>query len=127
MRRRIAQGVEVEKTASYSRAVVDGDMIFVSGTTGFDHATRTIPDDVVEQAENCFRIIDWALGEAGASLSDVVRVRLFFTDAADFERVVPLIRERFKDVLPANTTVVSPLIDPRAKIEIEVTAKKSRG
>ena len=126
MRQLISNGAAVEKTASYSRAVVDGDMVYVSGTTGFDYAADTISEDVVEQTEQVFSNIDWALRQAEARWADVVRVRIYFADAGDFERVVPLIRDRFADALPANTTLVTPLIDPRAKIEIEVTAKKSQ-
>jgi enamine deaminase RidA (YjgF/YER057c/UK114 family) len=124
MRRQIKQGTPGEKVASFSRAIVDGDMIYVSGTVGFDEGTRTLPEDVVEQTKNSFRIIEWALAEAGASLADTVRVRIFYGNAADYPKVSPIIAEKFRGIDPANTTVVTPLIDPGAKIEIEVTARK---
>ena len=121
-RRFISSGSAFEKVAGYSRAVVDGKWVFVSGTTGFDYATSTIADDVVEQTEQAFRNIAAALKEAGATLNDVVRVRAFLTNAADFERVAPVFGRSFGDNRPANTTVLAGMIDPKMKIEIEVTA-----
>ena len=126
-RKRISSGSVFEERAGYSRAVADGDWVFVSGTTGFDYAQGTISADVVEQTEQTFRNITAALTEAGAALDDVVRVRVFLTDAADFDRVVRVVGRHFRDVLPANTTVICGLADPRMKVEIEVTALKRRG
>lgn len=123
-RKLISSGSTFEKIAGYSRAVVDGKWVFVSGTTGFDYAAGTISDDVVEQAHQTFRNIRAALEQAKASLADVVRVRVYLTSAADFERVAPILGEYLGDARPANTTVVCPLIDPRMKIEIEVTARR---
>lgn len=123
-RRLISSGSSFEELAGYSRAVVDGEWVFVSGTTGFDYAAGTISEDVTEQAEQAFRNIVWALDEAGASLADVVRVRVFLADGADFDRVAPVLGRRFAGIRPANTTVIAPLIDPRMKVEIEVTARK---
>jgi enamine deaminase RidA (YjgF/YER057c/UK114 family) len=123
-RRLISSGSSFEALAGYSRAVVDGDWVMVSGTTGFDYAAGTISDDVVEQTEQTFRNIAWALGEAGLSLDDVVRARIFLVDAADFPRVAPVLGRHFAKARPANTTVISGLIDPRMKIEIEVTARR---
>lgn len=123
-KRLISQGSSFEEIAGYSRAVVDGDWVFVSGTTGFDYAAGTISDDVVEQTEQTFANIAWALGEAGAGMADLVRVRIFLADQADFEQVVPVIGKHCRAARPANTTVIAPLVDPRMKIEIEVTAKR---
>jgi enamine deaminase RidA (YjgF/YER057c/UK114 family) len=124
----ISSGSAFEKLAGYSRAVLvseaAGDTIYVSGTTGFDYAAMTIADGVVEQTEQCFRNISHALGQAGASLSDVVRVIIYLVDRADFERVAPIVGRHLADVRPANTTVVSGLVDARMKIEIEVTARR---
>jgi enamine deaminase RidA (YjgF/YER057c/UK114 family) len=120
----ISSGSEFEKVAGYSRAVVDGKWVFVSGTTGFDYAAGTISDDVVEQTHQTFRNIQAALERAGAGFANVVRIRVYLSDARDFPRVAPVLGEYLGDVRPANTTVVCQLIDPRMKIEIEVTAKR---
>lgn len=125
-RQLISSGSTFEAVAGYSRAVVDGDWVFVSGTTGFDYASMTIADDVVVQARQCFRNIAAALAEAGCTLDDAVRVRAFLADRSDFERVAPVFGEHLGGSRPANTTVVAALIDPRMKIEIEITARKRR-
>lgn len=125
-RRRISSGSPFEELAGYSRAVVDGDMVYVSGTTGFDYATMQIAEDPVEQTEQCFRNIAAALGQADAGLADVLRIRIFIADAADFERIAPVVGRHCRAARPANTTVVAALLDPRMKIEIEVTAKIPR-
>jgi enamine deaminase RidA (YjgF/YER057c/UK114 family) len=122
-RRLISSGSSFEAVAGYSRAVVDGEYVHVSGTTGFDYAAMTIDDDVVAQAHQCFRNVARALAEAGCSLDDVVRVRYYLTDAASFERLAPLFGEYFARARPAATAVVCGLVDARMKIEIEVTAK----
>lgn len=124
-RRLISSGSDFEKIMGYSRAVVDGEWIFVSGTTGFDYAKMTISDDVVEQTHQTFRNISAALEKAGASLKDVVRARYILVDAADFPKVGPVFGEYFGEIRPTNTTIVCGLVDPRMKIEIEVTAKKA--
>ena len=124
MRRLITTGSKWEKAASYSRAVVDGDWVFVSGSTGLDYATGEISDDVTEQTRQTFRNIIWALEEAGASLADVVRVRVYLADRDDFAAVAVVQGEAFADIRPANTTVVAPLVDARMKVEIEVTAHR---
>ena len=108
----------------YSRAVVDGDWIFVSGTTGFDYTAMTISESVVEQAEQCFRNIAKALEEAGARLSDIVRVRYILPRVADFEPCWPVLRKYLGDIRPAATMIEAGLSDPRMKIEVEVTARK---
>jgi reactive intermediate/imine deaminase len=119
-------GSPLEEFASYSRAVADGEWVFVSGTTGFDYANMTISDDVVEQTEQTFSTIKDALSEFGASFEDVIRVRVFIVDINDWEAINRIVGKYFKDIRPANTTVASPLVDPRMKVEIEVTALKRK-
>lgn len=123
-RRLISSGSSYERTAGYSRAVVDGDWVFVSGTTGMDYKAMTIESDVVAQARQTLKNIGAALAEAGVGFADVVRVRYYFTDASDWPKVAPVLGEVFGDVRPAATALVCELIDPRMKIEIEVTAKR---
>jgi len=120
----ISSGSTFEAEIGYSRAVVDGDWVFVSGTTGFDYATMTIADDVVAQAEQCLRNIEHALGLAGASLADVVRVTYIVPNAADFRSTWPVLRQYFGEIRPAATMIAAGLADPRMRIEIEVTARK---
>jgi len=125
MRRLISSGSSFEREIGFSRAVVDGDWVFVSGTTGFDYTTMTISDNVIEQAEQCMRNIEKALAEAGSRFADVVRVRYILPRAEDFESCWPVLRRYFADVRPAATMIAAGLIDPRIKIEIEVTARKA--
>ncbi len=124
-RRHVFSGSTFERDMGYARALVDGDWIFVSGTTGFDYSTMTISDDVVVQAEQCFKNIEAALTEAGASLRDVVRVRYILPEREDFEPCWPTLRRYLGDVQPAATMIVAGLSDPRMRIEIEVTARKT--
>lgn len=121
-RRLISSGSAFEEVAGYSRAVVDGRWVFVAGTSGF--VNGQIADDVIDQTEAAFATISTALKEAGSSLADVVRVRIFLTQASDFEKIAPVLGKHFKGIRPANTTVVCTLVDPRMKVEIEVTARK---
>jgi enamine deaminase RidA (YjgF/YER057c/UK114 family) len=121
-RRLISSGSPFEEVAGYSRAVVDGKWVFVAGTSGF--ANGEISDDVEAQAEQAFATIAAALKQADSSLADVVRVRVFVTEAAFFERLAPIFGKHFKGIRPANTTVVCGLVDARMKVEIEVTARK---
>jgi enamine deaminase RidA (YjgF/YER057c/UK114 family) len=123
-RRLISSGSSLEAKAGYSRAVVDGEWIFVSGTTGFDYATMTIADDVTLQLQQTFRNIEWALAQAGAKLADVVRATYYVADAADWPAVMGLLGGYFGAIRPASTALICALIDPRIKIEIEVTARK---
>ena len=111
----------------YSRAVVVGDWIFVSGTTGFNYATMEISEDVAEQTAQCFKNIAAALAQAGASLDEVVRVNYILPHAADFEACWPVLRQYLGHARPAATMVSAGLVDPRMKIEIEVTALKGSG
>lgn len=126
MRRLIGSGSTFEHDIGYSRAVVDGDWIFVSGTTGFDYGSMTISEDVVEQTDQCLRNIGQALEEAGASFADVVRVRYILPEAGDFPLCWPSLRCAFGEVRPAATMIAAGLADPRMKIEIEVTARRAR-
>ncbi|AQZ68638.1 acetyltransferase [[Actinomadura] parvosata subsp. kistnae] len=123
-RRAILSGSTFEEQIGYARAVVDGDRVHVSGTTGFDYSTMTISDDVVEQARQCLRNIGQALEEAGCGFGDVVRVRYLLPDRADFEPCWPVLRECFGEVRPAATMLMCGLSDPRMKIEIEVDARR---
>jgi enamine deaminase RidA (YjgF/YER057c/UK114 family) len=123
-RRLISSGSPFEEEIGYSRAVVDGDWIFVSGTTGFDYSTMTISDDVAEQAEQCLRNIEAALSEAGSSLRDVVRVTYVLPNAADFPECWPVLRKYFDEIRPASMMISAGLADPRMRIEIEVTARR---
>ena len=122
-RRLIDSGSSFEQQIGYSRAVVDGDWVFVSGTTGFDYATMAISDDIVEQAEQCLMNIDAALRQAGAMLDDVVRVTYIVPETAAFPDCWPVLRKYFGEIRPAATMISAGLADPRMKIEIEVTAR----
>ncbi|MEU3098429.1 RidA family protein [Streptomyces sp. NPDC006967] len=124
-RRAILSGSTFEEEIGYARAVVHGDSVHVSGTTGFDYTAMTISEDVVEQAGQCLRNIEAALKEAGCTFADVVRVRCLLPDRADFEPCRPVLRGCFGEVRPAATMLVCGLADPRMKIEIEVYAQRS--
>ena len=123
-RQLISSGSPFEADMAYSRAVVDGDWCFVSGTTGFNYDTMTISPDVAEQAAQTFRNIDKALTQAGFALADVVRVKYILPDAADFPACWPVLRHHLGHIRPAATMIAAGLADPRMKIEIEVTAKR---
>jgi enamine deaminase RidA (YjgF/YER057c/UK114 family) len=126
-RTQISSGSTFEAEIGYSRAIVDGDWIWVSGTTGFDYETMTISEDVTDQADQTFRNIKAAMEKAGFSLDDVVRVTYILPNAADFEPCWPVFRRYLDEIRPAATAIVAGLVDPRMKIEIEVTGKKRRG
>lgn len=121
-RRLIASGSTFEQQIGYSRAVVVGDRVLVSGTTGFDYATMTISDDIVAQTRQCIRNIESALRQAGAALHEVVRVRYILPNAADFPATWPTLRDAFGEIRPAATMFEARLADPRMKIEIELEA-----
>lgn len=126
-RKLISSGSTFEKQIGYSRAVVAGDWVFVSGTTGFDYSTLSIADDLLAQTEQCLRNIEAALQQAGSSLEDVVRVTYVLPNGGEFEQCWPVLRKYFGDVRPAAMMISAGLADPRMKIEIEVTAlKRSR-
>ncbi len=124
MRRLISSGSDFEHAIGYSRAVVDGDWVFVSGTTGFDYASMTISDDILAQTEQCFRNIGAALAQAGSEFSDIVRVRYIVPEgAAALEQCWRILKKYLGDIRPAATMIAAGLSDPRMKIEIEVTAR----
>lgn len=124
-RKHVSSGSEFEIKIGYSRAVVDGDYVFVSGTTGYDYTTMTISDDPVEQCVQCMKNIEQALNEAGSSFSNVVRVHYIFPDRRDFEPCWPTLRKYLGTASPAATMFVAELIDEKIKLEIEVTASVS--
>jgi enamine deaminase RidA (YjgF/YER057c/UK114 family) len=124
-RKLISSGSEFEEKVGYSRAVVDGDMVYVAGTTGYDYTAMSISDDLIEQAEQCFINIEKALLEAGSSLDDVVRVHYILPDRLDFEPCWPVLKKYLGKARPAATMFVAGLVDERMKIEIEVTARVS--
>lgn len=121
-RRLVSSGSAFEERIGYSRAVVVGDTVYVSGTTGYDYATGEISDDVAEQAAQTLRNIAAALEQAGSSLDDVVRVHYLLPDGNDFEACWPVLREAFGRARPAATMMQVPLMEPEMRIEIEVTA-----
>jgi enamine deaminase RidA (YjgF/YER057c/UK114 family) len=124
-RRLISTGSPFEKTAGYSRAVIDGDFAFVAGTTGYDYATMAMPEDVTSQTRNCFKTIEATLKDGGFTLADIVRATYYVTDAADADAVFAVCGERLGDIRPAATLlVVAALLKPEMRIEIEVTAKR---
>jgi enamine deaminase RidA (YjgF/YER057c/UK114 family) len=123
-RQLVSSGSTFEAQIGYSRAVVDGEWVFVSGTTGFDYTTMTIADGVVAQAEQCMKNIESALHQAGSSLRDVVRVTYVLPKAEEFEPCWPVLRKYFGEVRPAAMMISAGLADPRMRIEIEVTARK---
>ena len=123
----ISSGSTFEEEIAYSRAVVQGDWIFVSGTTGFDYSNMTISDRVEVQTEQCLKNIEQALVKAGASMKDVVRVQYILTNGEDFPKCWPILRRYLGTVRPAATMISAKLLDPRMQIEIEVTAVKGSG
>jgi enamine deaminase RidA (YjgF/YER057c/UK114 family) len=123
----ISSGSPFEQEIGYSRAVIQGDWIFVSGTTGFDYSTMTIADGVRAQTEQCLKNIESALLQAGSSLKDVVRVTYVLPDANEFSECWPVLRKYFGEVRPAAMMISANLLDPRMRIEIEVTALRQRG
>jgi enamine deaminase RidA (YjgF/YER057c/UK114 family) len=126
-RRLIGSGSSFERDIGYSRAVVDGEWVFVSGTTGFDYSTMTIAEDLEQQTEQCLRNVASALEQAGATMADVVRVTYLLPEAADFPRCWPVLRRWFGTIRPAATMMAVGLADPRMRIEIEVTARIGSG
>jgi len=126
-RKLISSGSTFEAQIGYSRAVVAGEWVFVSGTTGFDYSKMSISDDLLAQTEQCLKNIEAALKQADSSLKDVVRVTYILPNAAEFEKCWPILRKYFDDVRPAATMISAGLADPRIKIEIEVTALRAAG
>jgi enamine deaminase RidA (YjgF/YER057c/UK114 family) len=121
----ISTGSPFEKTAGYSRAVIDGDFAFVAGTTGYDYATMTMPADVTSQARNCFKTIETTLKDGGFAMTDIVRATYYVTDAGNADAVLAVCGEVLGDIRPAATILtVAGLLKPEMKVEIEVTAKR---
>ncbi len=124
-RRLISTGSPFEKTAGYSRAVIDGDFAFVAGTTGYDYSTMTMPADVTSQTRNCFKTIEAALKDGGFAMADIIRATYYVTDAREADAVLAVCGEVFGDIRPAATILaVAGLYKPEMKVEIEVTAKR---
>jgi enamine deaminase RidA (YjgF/YER057c/UK114 family) len=123
-RQRISSGSKFEALAAYSRAVADGDWVFVSGTVGADPATGIPPDSAAEQARLALATIEAALKEAGASLSDILHYRLYITDQSHLAEVIAVVAEVFRDIRPANTTLICGIPAPGAKVEIEAVARR---
>ena len=123
-RRLISSGSQFERDIGYSRAVVDGEWVFVSGTTGFDYATMTISDDLLAQTEQCMKNIQAALRQAGAELADVVRVTYVVPNGARFPECWSILKKYLGEIRPAAMMICAGLADPRMQIEIEVTARK---
>ena len=119
----ISSGSPFEAKIGYSRAVVDGNIVYVSGTTGYDYKTMVMPDDVRDQARNAFATITHALEEAGSTIKDVVRVRYYITDMAHYDGLVEVAGKIFGEIRPAATMLVCGLTRPEMKVEIEVTAR----
>ena len=120
----ISSGSKFEELAGYSRAVVDGEWIFVSGTAGYDFATNTISDDAEEQTRQCLATISATLEKANASLKDVVRVRVYVAAREDVMTVSKVLGAAFSDPRPTNTTIICGFAMPEMKVELEVTALK---
>ena len=125
-RQHISSGSTFEAEIGYSRAVVDGEWVFVSGTTGFDYSTMSIAPGLLDQTEQCLKNIEAALRQAGSTLADVVRVTYILPNAAEFSQCWPVLRKHFGEIRPAATMISAGLADPRMRIEIEVTARKQR-
>ena len=123
-RRLVSTGSPFEREAGYSRAVVSGEWCFVSGTTGYDYRTMTMPDDAGAQARCALRTIRAALAEAGFAMEDVVRARYVVTDRAHVAPVFGALGEAFGTIRPAATMIVADLIEPAMRVEIDVTAHR---
>ena len=126
-RERISSGSTFEQEYAYSRVVAQCEWIFVSGTTGFDYASMTVPEGVVAQAEQCFANIEAALANVHATFDDIVRVTYYLADKSDFAACAPVIRKHLETARPATTMIEAGLLDPRLKIEIETTALRRPG
>lgn len=124
---RISSGSPFEAKIGYSRAVVDRDMVYVSGTTGYDYARMVMPEDPAQQTRNALATIDDALRQAGSGLKDTVRIRYYLTDIADYDAVVEVLGSAFAEIRPAATMLICGLAAPEMKIEIEVTARIGAG
>ena len=126
-RERFFTGSRYEERGGYARGVRDDDMVFMSGCVGFDYVNDTISNDIVQQTHQAFRNINWGLKELHASFDDVVRIVIYIADRSYYEQTVDVIGEYCRDVRPANTFIIAQLVDPRMKIEIEVTTRDQQG
>lgn len=122
-RKLISSGSEFERKIGYSRAVVDGAYVFVSGTTGYDYSNMTISDDVSVQTDQCLKNIESVLKEAGSDIANIVRITYILPDRDDFELCWPVLNKWFGDIRPAATMFESRLLKDEMKIEIQVTAR----
>lgn len=120
--KQISTGSPFERTMGYSRAIVKGGWCFVSGVTGYDYASMTMPDGIAAQAENCFATIEAVLREAGFAMTDIVRVQYTVVDSGLVEALVPVLGRHLGEIRPAATMVIAGLIRPEMLVEIEVTA-----
>jgi len=122
-RKLISSGSPFEEKIGYSRAVIDGEYVFVSGTTGYDYSDMSISDDVIEQTNQCFKNIEKVLIEAKSSLSNIVRIHYIYPNKFDFEPCWPILQKYLGEVKPAATMFEAGLLDEKMKVEIEVTAR----
>jgi enamine deaminase RidA (YjgF/YER057c/UK114 family) len=127
MVKRISSGSPFETRIGYSRAIVDGDMVYVSGTTGYNYVNMDMPEDVAAQTRNALGTIEKALKEAGSGLQDVLRIRYYLTDMVNYDAVVEVLGETFSKIRPAATMLICGLTTPEMKIEIEATARIGAG
>ena len=125
-RKLISSGSAFEDEIGYSRAVVEGNWVFVSGTTGYNYREMTLPDDIVIQTEQCLKNIESALEQAGSKMEDIVRVIYIVPNTSEFKKCWPVLRKYFGEIKPAATMISAGLMDPKMKIEIQVTAKINR-
>ena len=125
-RKLISSGSAFENEIGYSRAVVEGNWVFVSGTTGYNYREMTLPDDIVIQTEQCLKNIESALEQAGSKMEDIVRVIYIVPNTSEFKKCWPVLRKYFGEIKPAATMISAGLMDPKMKIEIQVTAKINR-
>lgn len=121
-RQLISFGTKFEEIASYSRAMRVGDFVYLSGTTGYDYATGKIDPDAGEQTRQIFRNAERAFAEAGTSLADVVRIRIYAPTAEDFDKVIPVVGEKFRGIMPTSTGILAALIRDEIRVEIEMEA-----
>ncbi|MGV8985733.1 MAG: RidA family protein [Cypionkella sp.] len=120
----ISTGSPFEATMGYSRAVVKGGWCFVSGVTGYDYATMTMPEGIADQARNCFATIENVLAQGGFEMTDIVRVQYTVVDRDLVDALIPELGAALGSIRPAATMVIAGMIRPEMKVEIEVTALK---
>ena len=121
--KRITTGSPFEATTGYSRAVVDDDIVYISGTTGYDNKKKCYPANVKDQAIIAFSIIESALKKAGSSLDNMLRIRVYVASRSEFEEIKPIIKANCEAAMPANTTIICELAEEEMRVEFDVTAK----